>query len=238
MIGYGGGTRSAVQIAQLAEAGFGMMIGPTTPKSDELRYAVDNGAFPCWIKKKPWDEKRFLKMLDRIETFKRPPDFGCCPDIVAGGLRSLEFSMAWMDRLPTAYPWYLAVQDGMTEADVRPVLSGFAGIFVGGTTDFKMSAGAAWARLARETGRKLHVGRVDTMPRAFVVGKLYGADSFDGNNWNRTWSKHQADGRTVYRGRGRAAVRGIRDTAKPMDVVNDTQRALDLWGFHGPEERR
>lgn len=75
MIGYGGGTGSTIQIAQLAEAGFGMMIGPTTPQSTALRYALDNGAFPCWMKKKAWDETAFMRLLDAVEKFGRCPSF-------------------------------------------------------------------------------------------------------------------------------------------------------------------
>jgi hypothetical protein len=200
------------------------MIGPSTPKSTALRYAVDNGAFPAFVKGLPWDEAKFLKLLDRIETFERKPDFACCPDIVAGGLKSLEFSLAWMERLPSGYPWYLAVQDGMTEADVLPVVDKFAGLFVGGSSDWKMSSTPTWVRLARQTGKQAHVGRVNTLSRAFTVGKLYKADSFDGNNWNRTWSHNQTkDGKPVYFGRSLRTV----DTSKPLDVVNDPQ--LPLW---------
>lgn len=230
MIGYGGGTGSPKQIAQLAEAGFGMMLGPTTPKSTALRYALDNGAFPCWLKKRPWDEAAFMKLLDTVEKYERKPDFGCCPDIVAGGLKSLEFSLAWMERLPSCYPWYLAVQDGMTEADVSPALPRFAGLFVGGSTDWKMSSSPIWVRLAHQNGKPVHIGRVNTVARALTVGKLYGADSFDGNNWNRTWSRcHTKDGKPIYRGR---TIRCV-DTAKPLDVVNDHQGTLDLWGIGG-----
>jgi hypothetical protein len=229
-VGYGGGTRSLVQIAQLAEVGWGMMLGPTTPKTDVLRYAVDNGAYPCFVKGRPWDEGRFLKLLNRIERFQRKPDFACCPDIVAGGLKSLDFSLTWLDRLPSSYPWYLAVQDGMTEADVRPVIDRFGGLFVGGTTDWKMSSCPTWVQLARETGKKVHVGRVDTRGRAFTVINLYGVDSFDGNNWNRKWSRLQEKGKTLYFGRGRSGRRGIRDTAKPLDIVNNPQLPLDFGG--------
>lgn len=210
MIGYGGATTNKESVAQLARAGWGMMIAPQNPKRSALRFAVDNGAFYCWTRKRSWDEAKFLKMLDRVETFDRRPDFGCCPDIVAGGLRSLEFSMSWVDRLPRSYGWYLAVQNGMTAADVLPVLGRFAGIFVGGTGDWKMQTLGAWSRLAKENGKKVHAGRVNTPPRTFVAMKVCQVDSLDGTNWNRLWNYF-----------------------KPADAVGDRQGALDLWGLRG-----
>jgi hypothetical protein len=209
MIGYGGATTNAASVAQLAKVGWGMMIAPQNPKRAATRYAVDNGAFYCWTKKKPWNEEKFLKMLDRVETFERRPDFGCCPDKVAEGMTSLEFSMAWIDKLPRAYPWYLAVQNGMTVEAVREVLPKYAGIFVGGTADWKMQTLATWTRLAREEGKIIHVGRVNTPPRTFVAAKVCKVDSIDGTNWNRLW-----------------------DYFKPEQAANCNQKALDLWGLH------
>lgn len=226
MIGYGGGTTSKVQLAQLAEAGWGMMFAPQNTKISPIRYAVDNGAWYSFTRKRPWNEEKFLKMLDRLSTMERKPDFGVCPDKVAQGLESLSFSVDWTSRLPKEYPWYLAVQDGMTAADVRPVMKRFGGIFVGGTSNWKMSSLAIWASLARELGCPLHVGRVNTLPRAFVVAKIFKADSFDGSSWNRTYSRNQTkDGKPIYLGR---SIR-TRDTAKPIDVARCPQLPIDLF---------
>lgn len=209
MIGYGGGTTNKEQVAQLEKVGWGMIIGPVNPKRSEIRYAVDNGAFPAWRTGKPWDEGKFLRMLDRVLKFERKPDFICCPDIVAEGPRSLEFSMAWRDRLPLEWPCYLAVQDGMTSCGVLSVLDSFDGIFVGGTAVWKRNFSHIWAKLALAERKKLHVGRINSLQGAFMQGKVVGADSFDGNNWNRTWKNNQ----------------------KPDRVVSDTQLPLDLYGL-------
>lgn len=211
MIGYGGATTNKESVEQLARGGFGMIIAPQNPKLSPLRYAVDNGAYYCWTRKKPWDERLFLKMLDRVDSFARRPDFGCAPDIVAGGLKSLEFTMSWVDKLPAAYPWYLAVQDGMVGDNVEPVIGRFAGLFVGGTSEWKMRTLPEWVRLAKKHGKMAHVGRVNSLSRAFTVCQVCKADSFDGTNWNRTWNSGK----------------------KPDRVVRDTQQgALDLWGLH------
>ncbi|MGB9920851.1 MAG: hypothetical protein ACPLPT_09030 [Moorellales bacterium] len=41
-----------------------------------------------------------------------------------------------LDRLPPDWPWYLAVQDGLSLAEVEAALGGLAGIFLGGTDAF------------------------------------------------------------------------------------------------------
>jgi hypothetical protein len=61
------------------------------------------------------------------------PDFVVVPDIVAGWLASLAWSAFWRDTVPVEFRAYLAVQDGMTVADVVPHLPRYHGIFVGGS---------------------------------------------------------------------------------------------------------
>ena len=93
------------------------------------------------------------------------PDFVVIPDIVAGGLASLEWSAFWRDTVPEEFRAYLAVQDGMTAADVVPHLTRYHGIFVGGSLHWKLATGAVWAELARRHGLGCHIGRVGTAAR-------------------------------------------------------------------------
>lgn len=188
-----------------------MMIAPQNPKRSQLRYAADNGAFYSWTRKVKWDRDRFLKMIDRVQTFAAPPDFAVCPDIVAGGEKSLEFSLSWIGKLPAEWSWYLAVQDGMTPCGVLAVIDRFAGIFVGGTSEWKMTSLPQWALMAKQEKKMLHVGRVNSLARAFYAAKVCKADSFDGTNWNRTWDNNQ----------------------KPVRVMGDSQIALNLFGIEG-----
>jgi len=111
-----------------------------------------------------------------------PPDFIVCPDLVASGRASLEFSLRWRERCESLRPdrrYYLVVQDGMTVADVSAVLQpDFAGIFVGGTVPWKFRTARAWIRLAHERGLPVHVGRCGTADKA-VWCHVHGVDSFD-----------------------------------------------------------
>jgi hypothetical protein len=108
---------------------------------------------------------------------RRHPRPAALADVVAGGIRSLDFSLAWLPRLPAEWPWYLAVQDGMTAANVAPVLGRFAGLFLGGTTAFKRTA-PAWCAQAHGAGRRFHYARAGTPARLAHACEI-GADSLD-----------------------------------------------------------
>jgi hypothetical protein len=100
------------------------------------------------------------------------------PDIVAGGLASLDWSAFWRNTVPAEFPAYLAVQDGMTAADVMPHLPRYSGIFVGGSLPWKLATGATWADLARVHGLGCHIGRVGTAARVRWASAI-GATSVD-----------------------------------------------------------
>jgi hypothetical protein len=70
-----------------------------------------------------------------------------------------------------------AVQNGMTLADVRPVLDGFAGIFLGGDNGFKAQA-KEWCDLAHANGLRFHYGRAGTLAKLEHAMEI-GADSAD-----------------------------------------------------------
>ena len=144
-------------------------------------YFVDNGAFSCWRNGIPFDDRAFLKTLERVAEFESSPKFVVVPDLVAQGLKSLDFSLNWLERLKREYPQFpyaLALQDGMTVKDVEPVIDGFDYLFVGGTLRWKVQTGKKWVNLAHKHGKKCHVGRVGTARRVRWA-KGIGADSID-----------------------------------------------------------
>ena len=105
------------------------------------------------------------------------PLLAVVPDIVAGGQRSLDFSLGWVMRLPHSWPWYLAVQDGMETNNVEDSLHLFSGIFLGGTDRFKRTA-YRWCHLAHSHQKRFHYGRAGTIAK-LVHAKKIGADSLD-----------------------------------------------------------
>jgi hypothetical protein len=102
----------------------------------------------------------------------------CKDSIVAGGRESVSESARWVPELAGVAPLYLAVQDGMSADDVRELAPSCAGLFVGGTLEWKLATGARWVRAAHALGLACHVGRVGTMGRIAWARRI-GADSID-----------------------------------------------------------
>lgn len=146
-------------------------------------YSIDNGAWSAFQKNEPFDVERFLKCL---ETLHAKADWFVLPDIVQGGVQSLHYSLQWWKRLDwvIAKPM-LAVQDGMTPNDL-PGLE--CGIFVGGSTEWKLANMERWAHFAHEHGQICHVGRVNTRRRMVMCSRAK-VDSFDGSGGARFY-KH------------------------------------------------
>jgi hypothetical protein len=122
--------------------------------------------------------------MKAVDMLGRGADWLVLPDIVAGGLRSLDFSLSWIDRLCGVAPLLLAVQDGMAETDIVPLVGPELGIFVGGSTDWKVATIPLWGRVAARARCWLHVGRVNTVRRIRLCAAA-GVDSFDGTSVTR-----------------------------------------------------
>jgi len=142
------------------------------------RWGFDNGAFKAFVDGEPWSESAYMKRLDAAHALGTPL-LAVCPDKVGAGAESLATSAEWMSsgRLPDEWPWYLALQDGMTEDDVRPLLPMFSGIFMGGTREFKKEA-PAWCRFAHLHRLPFHYGRASHVRRLEECESM-GADTAD-----------------------------------------------------------
>ena len=158
-----GETRSRRNIAALQQLGWGRMFVVNNPTPYPFEpWGFDNGAFIAWCHGEPFPETTFLRRLERAHAVNSDPYLAVTPDIVAGGRASLDFSASWITRhLLPDWPWYLAVQDGMTVNDVEQHLHLYAGIFLGGTDRFKATAGR-WAALAHKHQKRFHYGRAST----------------------------------------------------------------------------
>lgn len=139
-------------------------------------WGFDNGAFMDWTSGKSFDEGRFVGKLAEA-TGAGTPYLAVVPDLVARGSESLAMSLAWREKLEQQWPWYLAVQDGMTVDGVRQVLPLFSGIFLGGTDKFKLGA-YKWCDLAHSEGKPFHYARAGTITKLRHAIKI-GADSID-----------------------------------------------------------
>jgi len=145
-------------------------------------FAIDNGCYSAYARGKAWDPAPFMHNLHKARKLGLKPDFAVLPDIVAGGRASAEKSMAWLGVLRQEYPevpFYMAVQDGMTPDDLP---EGISGIFVGGSTAWKLETMREWAKTGHARNMPVHVGRIGA-PDKMVLAHLAGIDSIDSTTW-------------------------------------------------------
>lgn len=187
MIAYASRTGTKRNLAALRAAGWRLMVSARgVLRTEGFPYALDNGAWTSFQRKERFDADAFRRAIGVLGP---GADFIVVPDIVMGGLESLTFSRRWWDALHDypalrPVPKLLAVQDGFEERWVRPLLSPNTGIFVGGSTAWKLHTMARWAALARDHGAICHVGRVNTARRIALCAAA-GVDSWDGSGWSR-----------------------------------------------------
>lgn len=172
-------------VGLLRDAGWGFVIEPGSRPArpvDGIPYVLDNGAWGCYMRRETWQLDPFLAL---VVAHGAGADWVVAPDIVAGGTASLDLSMSWLPQLLNLSRMVLiAVQDGMVPNDVRGVVGQSVGIFVGGSTAWKLSSLRMWGQLAREQACHMHVGRVNTARRIRLCQDA-GADSFDGTSVTR-----------------------------------------------------
>jgi hypothetical protein len=182
MKAYAAHTGTKRNLAALHAAGWRLLLSPGKPCDPRFEYALDNGAFGAWQQGKPFNVPAFER---HVALHGRDAEFIVAPDIVAGGTASLDFTLEWLPRLHgVGRRRLIAVQDGMAEEHVRPHLCETVGIFVGGTTEWKLETLPLWGRLARQVGSYLHVGRVNTRRRIRLCHAA-GAHSIDGTSASR-----------------------------------------------------
>ena len=141
------------------------------PQQPQRMFAMDNGAFARF------EAKGFLSMLAKHEPRKDLCRFVAAPDVVGCARRTLECYRHWQSRL-AGWPVAYVCQDGQEDIDIP--WENCAAVFIGGTTDWKMSRhAAAIVKASKVIGRWCHVGRVNTPGRLDYFDQL-GADSCDG----------------------------------------------------------
>lgn len=183
MIAYASRTGTRRNLAALRAAGWHLLVSAAGALRPEgFPYALDNGAWSAHTQGRPFDERAFTVALSKLGA---GAEWTVLPDIVMGGPASLDLSLRWLPRVLDATPVALiAVQNGMTTADVRSFLGPRVGIFVGGDSAWKEHTIGAWAELGREIRCWVHVGRVNTA-RRIAICTAEGVTSFDGSSASR-----------------------------------------------------
>ena len=153
---------------------------PTYDDKSCAPFMLDNGAWSAHVKGIPFDDDAFMLAVER---WGDRADWVVLPDIVGGGMLSLQLSLSYLERLH-GLPLMLAVQDGMTPETIGSLPDSIGGLFVGGTTKWKLKNAGLWSSYAKGRGLWCHVGRVNTMRRIALCQQI-GADSCDGSGATR-----------------------------------------------------
>jgi hypothetical protein len=181
VLAYTSSTYSERTSKVLREAHWRILLSPHHPYPlPGLRHAVDNGAWTAFQKGESFNSNAFSRLLERHGS---SADFVVAPDIVAGGEKSLDFSLSWMPALRHIRRVLLPVQDGMTPDVISPVLNAWPGLglFLGGSTEWKLQTLYMWGGIAHAFGRHYHVARVNSVRRIRLCAEA-GATSFDGSS--------------------------------------------------------
>jgi len=182
MLAYASRTGTRRNLDALRRAGWRLLVSATgVHRTEGFPYALDNGAWTAHQRGEPWREDLFVELVEKLG---HGSDWIVAPDIVGGGLESLALSREWIPRLTGRSRVLLAVQDGMRPWDVASMLGPDTGIFVGGSTEWKLDTLPQWGALAAERGCWLHVGRVNSARRIRLCLDA-GATSFDGTSASR-----------------------------------------------------
>lgn len=184
MICYASRTGTRRNLAALRAAGWGLLISRAGEWRTEgfANYVLDNGAWADFQASRPFDDDGFERLIAKLGAHAA---WIVLPDIVAGGLSSLELSLRWSNRCLSLCPLVLlAVQDGMTAADISPFVGSSVGVFLGGSTEWKISTMAQWGAFCRHRGIYYHVARVNSVKR-MAMAVAAGADSVDGSSASR-----------------------------------------------------
>lgn len=182
MICYASRTGTRRNLAALRAAGWRLLLTPGSHlHAHGFRFALDNGAWAAYLGGRDLDTDAYQQALEKVGA---AADWVVAPDIVAGGMRSLDLTATWLPRLACLRLVLIAVQDGMTPADVRPFVGSGVGVFLGGSTAWKLATMQRWGDWADTLGVYFHIGRVNTARRIRMAHRA-GADSIDGTSASR-----------------------------------------------------
>lgn len=194
MIRYAARTGTGRNLRRLRQFGWRLMISARgVLRTEGFLYALDNGAWTAFqerLKGKRATAAPCLRSFTiAVEKLGADADFIVVPDIVEGGAASWALTRYWLRRLRRdrrlRRPLLLiAVQDGYDPWTIARYLGPRVGIFVGGSTDWKLATFPSWQRLARACGAYCHVARVNSGKRAKACD-IAGVDSIDGSGPSR-----------------------------------------------------
>ncbi len=173
-------------------------------RTEGFPYALDNGAWTDFRTGQPFDGPKFTRLIERLG---RDADWIVTPDIVSGGHASLDLSISWLSRVLDITKLALVpVQDGLEPKDLVDIVGPNVGIFLGGSTEWKLANARKFGIFCVEHDLYYHIGRVNSKKRIGLAVAV-GATSIDGSSVSR----YAATITKLDRARRRFDLCGLRD---------------------------
>lgn len=170
-----GGHSVALDAVLPPEAGWMLQPGKNNVPTGGRVWGADNGRFS---KPERYTDAGYLAWLGRLSPYRARCLFATAPDVVGDARATLALSAPLLPRIRAlGYPAALVAQDGLEDLDVP--WDAIDCLFVGGTTDWKLSPAAyGLAREAEERGKWTHMGRCNSLRRlrAATTGRYRSAD--------------------------------------------------------------
>lgn len=141
-------------------------------------WGADNA---CFTNPTGFSMKRYLDWLKGMEPWRSTCLFATAPDVVGDARATWERSVPALPLIRAAgWPPALVAQDGMENMLGMIDWSAFDALFVGGSTDWKLSQAAHRIVMeARRRGKWTHMGRVNSY-RRLRLAHDHGCRSADG----------------------------------------------------------
>lgn len=195
MRGYATITGTRRNLDALQRHGWCLLVSPDTltragwrrpcwTDGTPAHYALDNGAWGAFNSGKPWDVWGFVRACISVGA---GADWLVLPDVVGDAPATFQRASEWYPLVKAATAGtrpLLALQDGMTPEMVAPWVRRGCGLFLGGSTAWKLKTLPMWGDWASRWGCYYHVGRVNSARRIRYCRDV-GADSFDGTSCTR-----------------------------------------------------
>lgn len=177
---YASRTGTKRNLAAFRKHGFRVLVSATGAwRPEGFCYALDSGAWTYHQNGEPFDFARYLRLVTELGP---GADWAVLPDVVGDPIATRELAEQWAPVVSRICPVLMAIQDGATEADFEGLP--IDGLFLGGSTEYKVANAVRWGRYARGRGLYYHVGRVNTVRRISLCQEA-GADSVDGTSVTR-----------------------------------------------------
>lgn len=141
-------------------------------------WAADNFAFSGF------DPIAFQRSLIAWQEWRDTCLWVAVPDVVGDAVQTWERFQEWEGCIQAlGYSLALVAQDGLEDMDIQ--WSRFKALFIGGSTEWKLSDTAALIiREAKKRGKWVHMGRVNSIARLKYAMTLE-CDSVDGSGYAR-----------------------------------------------------